>query len=179
MNCIKDKYPQAVFLDRDGTIGGSGKLVKPDDFILYPYSRKAIGLLKERGIKVYSFTNQPGISRGETLLMEVEEQLMTYGFDKAYICPHTDKDSCVCRKPKPGMLLKAADENALDLTHCFVIGDSWRDMLAADAAAAHKILLKTGDGEVSYKKLKDVYPSVFLDYYADNLNDAVKWLIGE
>ncbi len=174
----KNRCPQAVFLDRDGTIGGSGKLVKPDDFVLYPYSLEAIGLLKQNRIKVYSLTNQPGISRGETKLSLVREQLMAYGFDKIYICPHTDQDNCQCRKPKPGMLFGAAAENFLDLTCCFVIGDSWRDMLAADAAGTRKILLKTGDGEVSYRRLQDMYSYVSLDYYAKDLYDAVKWIIG-
>lgn len=172
-----NKYPQAVFLDRDGTIGGSGKLVKPEDFILYPYTKQAIELLRKNGIKIYSLTNQPGISRGETELGKVRKQLMENGFDKTYICPHTDQDNCECRKPKPGMLFRAAEENSLDLTCCFVIGDSWRDMLAAHASGAHKILLKTGDGEDSYRKLQDIYSHVSLDYYAENLYDAVKWLL--
>lgn len=179
MSYYNDEYPQAVFLDRDGTIGGNGKLIKPDDFILYPYSKQAIELLKKNEIKVYSLTNQPGISTGETELSKVKEQLITYGFDKVYICPHTEQDDCECRKPKPGMLFKAAEENSLDLTRCFVIGDSWRDMLAANAAVTHKILVKTGDGEVSYRKLEAIYSYVSLDYYAENLFDAVKWILGK
>lgn len=95
---------QAVFMDRDGTIGGTGHFIHPRDF---------------------------------------EEQFREYGFDQSYICPH--EQECICRKPKPGMLLHASEQHDLDLSKCVVIGDVGdTDMLAAHAVGATKIMVKTG-----------------------------------
>ncbi len=136
---------QAVFMDRDGTIGGTGHFVHPDSFTLYPNAQKSIDLLKLAGIRVFALTNQHRISRGEATVEAFNKQFQGYGFDQAYICPH--EDECVCRKPKPGMLIDAAKEHNLDLTKCVVIGDvGSTDMLAAHAVGAKKILVRTGWG---------------------------------
>ncbi|MDR0267791.1 MAG: hypothetical protein LBJ26_06740, partial [Paenibacillus sp.] len=70
---------QAVFIDRDGTIGGNGHFIHPDDFELFPSAQKAILMLKEQGIKVFAFTNQHRISRGQATMEEFEAQFKTYG----------------------------------------------------------------------------------------------------
>lgn len=169
--------PQAVFLDRDGTIGGNGSLLTPDEFVLFPFSQTAINSLKENGIKVFSFTNQPGISRGETTFEKVHAQLLSYGFDEIYICPHTDEDNCNCRKPKIGMLEQAAQKHNLDLLKCYVIGDSWKDMLAADRVGSKKILVKTGNGLKTMKKMQEEFPAITLDYICENLEEAVYYIL--
>ncbi|WP_143315438.1 HAD-IIIA family hydrolase [Clostridium sp. HBUAS56017] len=168
---------KAVFIDRDGTIGGSGDIVYPKDFEVYKFTLEAIKLLKEFGFKVFGFSNQPGISSGNSSEEEFYKQLISFGLDDAYICPHTDEMNCECRKPKAGMLYRASKEYNLDLKKCIVIGDSWRDMLAAHNGGVKKILVKTGNGKDDFDLLRLKFSNVNIDYYAENLLDAVKWII--
>jgi HAD superfamily hydrolase (TIGR01662 family) len=173
------KNLQAVFIDRDGTIGGSGSIIYPKDFKVYNFTPKAINLLKEFGVRIFGFSNQPGISGGNSSVEEFQEQLISFGLEDAYICPHTEEMNCECRKPKAGMLYRASDEFNLNLKNCLVIGDSWRDMLAAHNGGVKKILVKTGNGKDSFELLKLNYPNVSIDYYAENLLDAVYWIINQ
>lgn len=128
----------AVFIDRDGTMGGDCSVIYPGEFKLYPFAEKAIKLLKNSNIKVFAFTNQPGISRGESTSLEFEKELLEFGFEKAYICPHTHEEQCSCRKPSPKLLFKASNEYNIDLKKCVVIGDRWSDMLEGDSAGTKK-----------------------------------------
>ncbi|MDW0118633.1 HAD-IIIA family hydrolase [Sporosarcina thermotolerans] len=173
---------QAVFLDRDGTIGGSDRVIYPKEFTLFPGVADSIKQLKKAGILIYSFTNQPGISKGEVSFISFEEELTVFGFDKIYLCPHRSTDGCTCRKPSPEMLLTAAKENNLNLQQCVVIGDRWTDLMAADEVGCKKILVKTGSGMDAYNKYingeffgrwKDVTP----DFIAEDVNEAVNWLL--
>ncbi len=167
---------EAVFIDRDGTIGGDDIVHYPNEFKLFPFSRELISTLKSDGIKVFSFTNQPGISEGRATTNDFIEELLGFGFDDIYICPHSHNDGCLCRKPNSGMLFDGAKKHNLRLENCIVIGDRWSDMLAASSANCIKILVKTGAGYSAlnehYEKLKDVD----IDYVAENLKDAVDWL---
>jgi HAD superfamily hydrolase (TIGR01662 family) len=174
---LKEKLDiQAVFMDRDGTIGGTGHFIHPRDFQLFPLAQEAINLLKENGIRVFAVTNQYRISRGEATVREFEDQFAEFGFDQAYICPH--EEECDCRKPKPGMLLEAARQHNLDLTKCVVIGDVGdTDMLAAHAAGAVKILVRTGWGEGSLTKFRQQWAETEPDYIAADLTEAVHWIL--
>jgi HAD superfamily hydrolase (TIGR01662 family) len=167
---------QAVFVDRDGTIGGTGHFIHPRDFELYPNAQGAITLLKRNGIKVFAITNQYRISRGEATIQEFEEQFSEYGFDQAYICPH--EQECSCRKPKPGMLVEASQQHHLDLSRCFVIGDVGdTDMLAAHAVGAMKVLVRTGWGESSLTTYRNKWMETEPEYIAEDILDAVHWII--
>jgi histidinol-phosphate phosphatase family protein len=115
----------AVFIDRDGTIGGDCSITYPGKFKLYPFSEEAIRLLKNLNIKVFAFTNQPRISKGESTVYEFEKELLGFGFEKAYICPHSEEEQCSCRKPSHEMLIKASNEYNINLKKCAVIGDRW------------------------------------------------------
>ncbi|WP_058304544.1 HAD-IIIA family hydrolase [Gorillibacterium timonense] len=170
---------QAVFVDRDGTIGGNGHFIHPNSFELFPFSQKAIKLLKEKGLKVFAFTNQHRIARGEAKMEDFNVQFETFGFDGAYICPHDQKDECKCHKPKPGLLLKAAEEHSLDLHNCAVIGDvGSTDMLAAQTVGAIKILVRTGWGMESLNAYRHTwYDKAKPDHVADNFGDACNWLV--
>ncbi len=141
---LEKLFPQAVFLDRDGTIGGNGNLVTPEEFVLFPYAQAAINSLKENGI---------------------------------YICPHIDEDNCNCRKPKIGMLEHASRKYHLDLSRCYVVGDSWKDMLAADRAGSKKILVKSGGGLNAMRKLQEEFPHITLDCICENLEEAVDYIL--
>lgn len=169
---------EAVFLDRDGTIGGNGHFIHPDKFELFPETLTAINLLKMNNIKVFAFTNQYRISRGEATIEEFKKQFSDYGFDDAYICPHELDVNCDCRKPKAGMLLKASEEYQLKLDKCVVIGDVGdTDMLAAHKVGAKKIIVKTGWGESSLNKYREKWLETEPDYIASDILDAVKWIL--
>jgi histidinol-phosphate phosphatase family protein len=169
---------QAVFLDRDGTIGGDGGFRLPKDFTLYPYAVEAIKMLKKAGIKLFVLSNQHLIAEGRGKVEEFAEQLIGFGFDEAYICPHAKDAGCSCRKPKPGMIYAAAEKYGLDLSKCAVIGDIGEaDIMAGANAGCIKILVRTGSGEDSLTKHRDKWAEVEPDYIAENVLDAVKWLL--
>lgn len=169
---------QAVFIDRDGTIGGTGHFIHPRDFVLYEGAGQAIQQLKDAGLKVFAFTNQHRISRGEATADQFRTQFDSYGFDDAYICPHGHHEDCDCHKPKPGMLLQAADTYGLNLTQCVVIGDvGSTDMLAAHAVGALKVLVRTGWGEASLNEYRNHWSGVEPDYIANDISDAVQWVL--
>lgn len=169
---------EAVFIDRDGTIGGNGHFVHPDDFIPYPFSKKALQLLKDNNIKAFACTNQHRISRGEATIKEFYEEFKAFGFDDAFICPHRSDDHCNCHKPKPGMLVDAADKYNLDLSKTAFIGDvGSTDMLAAHSVGALKVLVRTGWGENSLNQFRDTWQEIEPDYIAENVLEAVKWII--
>ncbi|WP_407647328.1 HAD-IIIA family hydrolase [Gracilibacillus oryzae] len=174
--------PKAIFIDRDGTIGGTDKVVYPGEFQLFPFVDNTISRLKEAGNLIFSFTNQPGISRGEATREDFEKELKSFGFDQIYLCPHQHNEGCLCRKPSAAMLSQAALENDLNLTECIVIGDRWTDMLAAQEAGCMKILVKTGAGAEAFQKYKNndyygKYAEVTPDYIASNFKEAVDWVI--
>jgi len=169
---------QAVFIDRDGTIGGTGHFMHPSEFELFPYSMDAIRLLKRSGTKVFAFTNQHRIARGEAAEHDFIEQFKSFEFDASYICPHAADMGCNCHKPKPGLLLKAAHEYGLDLTRCAVIGDvGSTDMLAAQAVGAIKVMVLTGWGRESLGTHRQKWRDAEPDFIAENVWEAAKWLV--
>lgn len=171
---------KAVFVDRDGTLGGNGHFIHPQDFELFPSSLAALKLLKDHGIKIFALTNQHNITRGLATELEFQKEFESYGFDAAYICPHEPEEGCECHKPRPGMLQKAATEHELDLTQCAVIGDvGSTDMLAAAAVGAKRILVETGWGKQSLEIYRHKwYEQASPDFVARDLLDAAKWLVG-
>ncbi|AZN41167.1 HAD-IIIA family hydrolase [Paenibacillus albus] len=170
---------QAVFIDRDGTIGGTGHFIHPREFVLFPGAQEALLALKEKGIKVIALTNQHNIAKGRATEQDFIEQFAAYGFDASYICSHEPQEGCACHKPRPGLLHLAAQEHDLDLTSCAVIGDvGSTDMLAAAAVGARKVLVKTGWGQDSLDTYRHKwYDQAKPDYVADDLRDGVRWLI--
>lgn len=167
---------QVVFLDRDGTIGGSDAVESPGEFELFTYTPEVINELKAKGIQVFAFTNQPGISRAEATEAEFVNELTAFGFDKVYLCPHQHNEGCACRKPGTGMLERAANENVLDLTKCAVFGDRWTDILAAKSAGCTAVLVLTGSGNASWEH-NHLTSLVQPDYVAENLKAGVDWLL--
>lgn len=171
------KKIEAIFFDRDGTLGGTGHFIHPSAFELYDNAREMLKMLSGLEVLKFGFTNQHRISRGEVTAEDFYQEFDAYGFDKGYVCPHSMKDdSCQCKKPKPGMLLQAAQTYHLDLKNCVVIGDVGTDMLAADRVGAIKILVKTGWGEASLTTYRETWEAVEPDYVAEDVLDAVQWL---
>ncbi len=130
-------------------------------------------------------TNQSGVGRGyfpETLVHTVHElmtqQLAAAGarLDAIYFCPHTSADGCDCRKPKTGMLERAAREQAIELHRSFVVGDRHGDVELAQRAGACSILVRTGYGEGEYLWNAAKWP-IQPDFVAADLADAVHWIL--
>lgn len=181
---------KCIFLDRDGVINYDTDLIKhPDEFTLYPFAAEAIKKINKSGYLAVVITNQSVIARGLTDLdglneihKKMEWQLGEAGafLDAIYFCPHHPhggfegeipefKIDCVCRKPKPGMLLQAAERFNIDLAKSWMIGDSERDALAGRAAGVKTIGVKTGHG----LKKAETFP----DYFMGNLQEAVDFIL--
>ena len=151
------KTKPAIFLDRDGTVNESvGYVNHPSRFRLFPWSVEAVRLIREEGHLAVVITNQSGVGRGfypasmvESLHEGFRAQLEEAGtgIDGIYYCPHTSSDDCECRKPKPGMLMRAAEELGIDLEKSWMVGDTVTDLEAGWSAGARGALVKTGFGE--------------------------------
>jgi len=184
---------RAVFLDRDGTISEeSGYINHIDRFHLYPWASGAIKRLNEAGWLAILVTNQSGIARGyfpETLMHQIHDNLQTElassdaHLDAIYFCPHLAggaiaeySKSCECRKPKIGMLLKAAGEFQLDLPSCFVIGDKYVDIETAHNAGARGILVLSGYGKGEQLYRAHTWPRQPA-HVAQDVSAAVDWIL--
>jgi D-glycero-D-manno-heptose 1,7-bisphosphate phosphatase len=143
----------AVFLDRDGVIlkvrmAGSTPLPlrSLDQVEVVGDAERALESLHAAGFMTVVVTNQPDVARGELkerVVREIHDLLRSrLALDAIYYCPHDNDDGCVCRKPKPGMILKAAAEWDIDLSRSCLIGDRWVDLKAAEAAGIDGILLE-------------------------------------
>ena len=141
---------RAIFLDRDGVLNKptifENKPFAPkkyEDFRLYPNTKEIINDLRKFNYKLIVVTNQKDVGMGITSI-EVLEKMHTYlkkeiQLDEIYVC--TCIDNCDCYKPNPGMLLSAKKKWNLDLTNCYMIGDSWRDVGAAINAGCKSIFI--------------------------------------
>jgi D-glycero-D-manno-heptose 1,7-bisphosphate phosphatase len=148
----------AVFLDRDGVLtratvvdGKPYPAKSVDEAVLLPGVRAACRILRDAGLPLICVTNQPDISRG-TLSSEAVAQINGWllerlGLSDIRTCPHDDADDCACRKPRPGLLLAAAADHGLDLAASVMVGDRWRDMMAADNAGCIGIFIDHGYAE--------------------------------
>lgn len=172
----------AIFLDRDGVINRDSDLFirSVDEFVLLPGSLEAIARLKEAGWAVVVCTNQSGVGRGlysmatlDAIHNHLRALLAAVGteVDGIYTCPHLPDTGCTCRKPKPGMLLRAASELNLDLAASFMVGDAPRDLEAGQAAGARPVLVRTGKGEqtLATGNFPDVTVFESLKAFADKL----------
>jgi len=171
-----------VLLDRDGVINHDSEdfIKSPEQWLPIPGSLEAIALLNEQGYKVVVVTNQSGLARGlfDPAMLEKIHQKMCLmveqkggKIDAIYFCPHGPDDSCSCRKPKPGLLLAFAHDKKISLSGIPVIGDSLRDLQAAEAVNASPILVKTGKGQQTLDNNPELNFPVF-----ENLYDAAKYL---
>lgn len=168
---------QAIFIDRDGTIGGDTTIHYPGEFTLFPFTREALETLKKQNIKRFSFTNQPGIADGKASVEDFIQELQSFDFDDVYLCPHKQEDGCECRKPSTGLLLQAAKKHHLDLTKCVVIGDRWTDIVAGSKVGAVTILVQTGAGYDALHTYRDKWADIEPSYIAENFQEAVQWVL--
>lgn len=175
-----------AIIDRDGVINyDSDQYIKtPAEWKPIPQSLEAIARLNHAGYRVVVATNQSGVGRGlfdmstlNAIHDKMYRALATVGgrIDALFFCPHIDESNCDCRKPKPGMLLDIAKRFNVDLKNVPFIGDSLKDLQAAQAIGAKPILVLTGKGEKTstFKGL----PKGTIQFV--DLNDAVKHIISE
>ena len=183
----------AVFIDRDGTLTEEvGYVNHPRRIRLLPRSAEAIRRVNAAGVPVVLATNQAGIARGyfspQVLRLTNEEmtrQLKEAGarLDGVYVCVHHPTEGaapyrleCDCRKPKPGMLHRAARELGLDLAASTVIGDKASDLETGRAVGAAAVLVLTGYGAGDWEYRRDTF-RVPPDHVAEDLLDAVEWVL--
>ena len=190
---LKNKQ-KAIFLDRDGTINVlKGFLKRADDFELLPNVAEAIKAINSSEYLAIVATNQPVVARGECTFEELEKihtKLETLlGRQGAFIndlfyCPHHPhkgyegevkelKFDCDCRKPKIGMLLKAAEKYNIDLSQSWFVGDTTMDIQTGINAGMKTLLVKTG--EAGTDKKYDVNPT----NVANTLLDAIRYILSD
>ena len=171
---------RAVFLDRDGVLNQpvvrDGRPFPPasvDQLKLYPDAAAALARLKRAGYLLLVVTNQPDVARGTTERATVETINSAIGaalgVDDFFVCWHDDADGCGCRKPKPGLLLEAAERHGVDLSRSFLIGDRWRDIDAGAAAGCRTVLIDRGYRERG--------PEHAPDFRAQSIGEAVEWVL--
>jgi D-glycero-D-manno-heptose 1,7-bisphosphate phosphatase len=183
----------AVFIDRDGTLTEEvGYVNHPARLQLLPRAGEAIRRLNAAGVAAVVVTNQAGVARGyfsESVLHAVNEslraQLARVGarLDGLYACLHHPSEGdapyrvqCECRKPKPGLLLRAAEELGLDLARSTMIGDKASDLVPARTVGASAVLVLTGYGRGEWEYQRERFEAQ-PDHVAADLLDAVDWAL--
>lgn len=177
--------PQVVILDRDGVINrDSPDFIKtPEEWAALPGSLEAIAKLTSAGFMIGIATNQSGVGRGLftiDALWSIHQKMLAEiyavgGFvTRIFFCLHAPEDRCDCRKPKPGLLYQAAELFACGFDNMTVIGDSERDLEAAQAVGARPVLVRTGNGRATEQAVGDEGIAVY-----DDLGAAVDALLAE
>jgi len=162
-----------VFLDRDGVINENlpGYVRHWGEFCFVPGACDAIAQLTTAGHRIIVCTNQAGIATGELSSYGVEEihrrmltEIEKVGgrVERVYYCPHGKQEGCLCRKPQPGLLLRARSELGCDWTSAVFVGDSVTDVQAAISAGVFPILVLTGRGVEQLKHCASVVQRPFL-----------------
>ena len=152
-----------VLLDRDGVLNVDlpGSVNSLREMALIPRAAEAVALLNRKGCRVLVATNQACVGRGqlsretlEEIHREMETQIAAVGgkIDEWFVCAHRAEEHCACRKPKPGLLLQAAQRYGFDLATTWFVGDSGRDVEAALAAGCRPALVLTGKGETARRE---------------------------
>jgi D-glycero-D-manno-heptose 1,7-bisphosphate phosphatase len=183
----------AVFIDRDGTLTEEvGYVNHPSRLQLLPRAAEAIRRLNTAGVAAVVVTNQAGIARGyfsEGVLHAVHDalraQLASAGarLDGLYACVHHPSEGvapyradCDCRKPRPGLLQRAARDLGLDLARSTMVGDKASDLVPARAVGADAVLVLTGYGRGEWEYRREHF-AVQPDHVAIDLFDAVEWTL--
>jgi D-glycero-D-manno-heptose 1,7-bisphosphate phosphatase len=167
---------KVVILDRDGTVVVDRHyLSEPDGLELLPGAAEGLRQLYEHGYKLVVITNQSGVGRGLFSLQRLSEihdrfremvNAVGARVEEIYFCPHIPEDECDCRKPRLGLLMRAASELHFNPADAIVIGDKMSDMEFGRRAGATTILIAPGHSETC----GDLAP----DFVTANLIDAAR-----
>jgi D-glycero-D-manno-heptose 1,7-bisphosphate phosphatase len=171
---------RAVFLDRDGVVNEAvlreGRPYPPQDaaHLRIPAgASEALARLKEQGYLLLVVTNQPDVARGRQKREAIEEMnrrlTAELPLDEVLTCYHDDSDRCDCRKPQPGLIMRAARQHGIDLSQSYLIGDRWRDIDAGANAGCKTILIDRGYAERA--------PASAPDVRVKSLSGAVDWIL--
>ncbi len=188
-------YPQrAVFIDRDGTLNeDTGHVARAEDLKVFPFVGSALKRLNQSEWRAVVVTNQPVLARGKVNDAEMREiharldsevAVDQAFFDRIYLCPHHPdrgfagevaalKVDCDCRKPKPGLILRAAQDLNVNLAESWFVGDSTADLGAAEQAGVSSILVRTGTGG-----LDEIHPFE-PGFSQENFGRAVDFILDE
>ena len=172
-----------VILDRDGVINeDSATYIKsPEEWIPISGSLEAIAELNRNGYHIAVLTNQAGVARGlfdlvtlELIHAKMRKQIEEHGgrIDAIFFCPHAPEDGCHCRKPQTGLYEQFANQYNVDLDGIPAIGDSLRDIQAAQSVGAEAILVETGNGKKTLKRNPKLDVPTFV-----NLHEAVQYIL--
>lgn len=189
----KDEKRPAFFLDRDGTINHEvGYVNHLSRFELFPWTIEALRHLRQAGYLAVVVTNQSGVARGyfsEGLVREVHAKLQAQltgagvRIEGIYYCPHHPSEGqspyrqeCDCRKPKPGMLYRAAQELGIDFSRSVLVSDKYEDVTMAQGLGLRTALVLTGYGRGEYEYRRHLW-SRPPDVVAENLLDAVNKIL--
>ena len=182
---------RAVFMDRDGTISEEvGYINHPSRFRLFPYAVEAIKHLNQNGWLAIVVTNQAGVARGyfpeqmiETVHADMTKQINDCGgrLDAVYYCAHHPsvgeppyRIDCNCRKPKPGLIMRAAEEFDIDLEQSWMVGDRYSDVELAHNAKVKSMLVLSGYGRGEWEHQRSTW-SQQPDAVAKDLLEAVRY----
>ncbi len=180
---------RAVFIDRDGTISEEvGYVNHVSRYRVFPFAAEAVRALNEAGVLAVLVTNQAGVARGyfrEELIGEVHEALADElgrggaRLDAVYYCPHHPsvgespyRLDCDCRKPRPGLIRRAAEELGVDLGRSWMVGDRYSDTELARNAGVRSAFVLTGYGRGELEHQSHAWAHR-PDLVAENLLDAV------
>lgn len=186
---------RAVFIDRDGTISEEvGYINHPERFRLFPYAASAIKQLNQNGWLAIVTTNQAGVARGyftEDMIHAVHgrmtSELESEGarIDAIFYCAHHPsvgdppyRIDCDCRKPKPGLITRAARDFDIDLSNSWVVGDRYSDIELARNAGVKSALVLSGYGRGEWEHQSSSWTQQ-PDLVADDLLAAVRLIVGE
>lgn len=179
VRCEPATRPTVAFLDRDGTIiEDRHYLADPDGVHLLSGAADGLQLMAAAGIRLVVVSNQSGVGRGritpeqlDAVTGRFDTCLKATGvkLDGTYICPHTESDGCDCRKPAPGLALRAASELGLDLRRAVVVGDKAADVGLAKSLGVPSFLVLTGQGRQTMAE-----PGPQPDYVVDDLACAAR-----
>jgi D-glycero-D-manno-heptose 1,7-bisphosphate phosphatase len=172
-------------MDRDGTVSEEvGYMYHAGMYKPFPWTGPAVRKINESGMKAVLITNQSGVERGyfpESQVHEIHNILRdelarhNASLDAIYFCPHHPDTGCDCRKPQPGMLLRAQKDLGIDLSQSFVIGDKFIDVGVGYAAGAKSILVMTGYGREELESHKNLPQQPH--FVAENLLEAVEAIV--
>ena len=189
------KLNRAVFLDRDGVINADTNLLtNSTDLHVLPGVPQALGRLRNAGFQLIVVSNQPVVARGlvtEADVVRIHEELNRQliasgsGVDHFYFCPHHPNATllayrldCDCRKPRPGMLLRAAKEHQIDLAASFMVGDRITDIIAGAKAGCRTIQVQTGEHEAALiQTAEPLDVSIKPEWVCADLSAAADWII--
>jgi D-glycero-D-manno-heptose 1,7-bisphosphate phosphatase len=183
----------AVFIDRDGTISDEvGYVNHPSRYRVFPYAARAVKLLNDAGWLAVLVTNQAGVARGyfaEEMVGAVHDILRAElerggaRLDAVYYCPHHPsvgeppyRLDCDCRKPRPGLIRRAADELRIDTASSWMVGDRYGDVQLAHNAGLRSALVLSGYGRGEWEYQRRAWPQP-PDLVAEDLLEAVREIL--